>query len=117
LANAIDLKAMDLEHLCQRDDIPTSGCWKPTLVLLYGIRDWKAAMAELTLDLLGHMIQQVLDNQREMAADIRELKLRVTSLEGTMALIHGDFAGQSLRIDRLEYRLDRIDRRLNIADA
>jgi hypothetical protein len=39
---------------------------------------------------------------------------RVTSLETKLALLHGDFAGQSERIDRIELRLDRIERRLDI---
>jgi hypothetical protein len=31
--------------------------------------------------------------------------------------LHGDFVGQSKRIDRLEVRLDRIERRLEIVPA
>lgn len=49
--------------------------------------------------------------------DVRDVKRRLTSLEMTVAQIHGDFAGQSMRIDRLENRLDRIESRLDIRDA
>ncbi|MDK9720114.1 MAG: hypothetical protein OEL53_02915 [Rhodospirillales bacterium] len=52
-----------------------------------------------------------------LVEDMRDVKRRLTSLEMAVGQIHGDFAGQSMRIDRLENRLDRIERRLNIADA
>jgi tetrahydromethanopterin S-methyltransferase subunit G len=41
----------------------------------------------------------------------------VTSLETTVVLLHGDFAAQSERFDRIEVRLDRIERRLEIVPA
>ena len=49
--------------------------------------------------------------------DIREIKQRVTSLETSVALLHGDFAGQSGRIDRIEIRLERIEQRLGLVEA
>jgi hypothetical protein len=49
--------------------------------------------------------------------DVRDLGRRITSLEMASASLHGDFAGQSMRIDRLEQRLDRIEHRLEIGDA
>jgi predicted nucleic acid-binding Zn-ribbon protein len=42
---------------------------------------------------------------------------RVTSLETKVALLHGDFAAQSERIDRIDLRLERIERRLDIVHA
>ncbi len=38
--------------------------------------------------------------------DIQDLKHRVTSLEGQMASIRTDMAAMSVRIDRIERRLD-----------
>jgi uncharacterized coiled-coil protein SlyX len=59
-----------------------------------------------------------------LAADVQDLKQRVTSLEGQfahlqsdIARLHGDFAGQSARMDRIEQRLDRIERRLDLVGA
>ena len=48
---------------------------------------------------------------------VADIGRRVTSLESKVALIHGDFAAQSERIDRMELRLERIERRLDIVDA
>jgi predicted nucleic acid-binding Zn-ribbon protein len=48
---------------------------------------------------------------------VADLGRRVTSLESKVALLHGDFAAQSERIDRIELRLERIDRRLDIVHA
>jgi hypothetical protein len=48
---------------------------------------------------------------------VADLGRRVTSLETKTALLHGDFAAQSLRIDRIELRLERIERRLDIVHA
>ena len=55
--------------------------------------------------------------------DMREVKQRLTSLEVSVANLrgevdlHGDFAGQSGRIDRVESRLERIEQRLDLRDA
>ena len=48
---------------------------------------------------------------------VGDLGRRVTSLESKVTLLHADFAGQSERIDRIEMRLDGIERRLDIAPA
>ena len=52
-----------------------------------------------------------------LALAVADIGRRVTSLESKLALIHGDFAAQSERIDRMELRLERIERRLDIVDA
>ncbi len=49
--------------------------------------------------------------------DVGDLKRRMTSVEGQVSLLHGDFANQSLRLDRMDGRLDRIGRRLEFADT
>ena len=52
-----------------------------------------------------------------LALSMADIGRRVTSLESKVALLHGDFAAQSERIDRIEIRLDRIERRLEIVPA
>jgi outer membrane murein-binding lipoprotein Lpp len=52
-----------------------------------------------------------------LASSVADLGRRVTSLESKVALLHGDFAAQSERIDRVDWRLERIERRLEIVHA
>jgi hypothetical protein len=50
-------------------------------------------------------------------ARLDELSHGVTSPEMKTALLHNDFARQSDRIDRIEVRLELIERRLDIVGA
>jgi hypothetical protein len=52
-----------------------------------------------------------------LVSSVADLGRRVTSLEIKVALLHGDFAAQSERIDRIDLRLERIERRLEIVHA
>jgi hypothetical protein len=56
-------------------------------------------------------IDEKLDRPPAAVADLGD---RVTSLETKVALLDGGFAAQSKRIERLDVRLDRIERRLEI---
>jgi len=49
--------------------------------------------------------------------DVRDLKLRMTSLERQVADLRVDMVAMSGRIDRIELRLDRIERRLDLIPA
>ncbi|HEY4042246.1 MAG TPA: hypothetical protein VGM32_10460 [Rhodopila sp.] len=49
-----------------------------------------------------------------MTSAVADLGRPVTSLKAKVVLLHGDFAGQSERIDRIEVRLHRIERWLDI---
>ena len=48
--------------------------------------------------------------------EINELKMRVSSLERSTALLHVDFANINKRMDSYDKRLDRIERRLEIQE-
>jgi len=52
-----------------------------------------------------------------LATSVADIGRRATFLKTKVALRHGDFAGQSERIDRIELRLERIERRLKIVHA
>jgi hypothetical protein len=54
---------------------------------------------------LDEKMDRVLDGLGEHGRRIKLFENRLTAL-------HGDFAGQSLRMERIEQRLDRIERRL-----
>jgi hypothetical protein len=77
----------------------------------------------ITNELLFETLKAIQSKLAMMGEDISDMKHRMTGLEHRMtsldmgvAQVHGDFSGQSMRIDRLEGRLGRIETRLNLAD-
>lgn len=79
-------------------------------------------MAEPTLELLQAMVQKVLDNQQRQDHEFHDIKLRLASLEqGQSTIIRqtGGLVETDARIqaslDRLAERVDRLERRLDIA--
>lgn len=78
-------------------------------------------MAEPNLEMLMAMMQRTLDIQRETAADIRDMKLRLTGIErqlGSNAASEMEhYASVMGRMDRFDDRLGRVERRLELGDA
>lgn len=78
-------------------------------------------MADETLETVGQMVQRSLDVLRELSADVRELKSRMTDVErqlGRNAAAESEhYASVMGRMDRVEDRIDRVEARLNIGDA
>jgi archaellum component FlaC len=77
----------------------------------------EAVMPDTRLELLQAMVERVLTGQRRMESkldrivdDLGDLKLRTTSTEEAVA-------GVNRRLDRLDLRVERIERRLDLADA
>lgn len=70
-------------------------------------------VAHLMLEQLKH-IRATTD---AMALDIIDIKSRVSGLELQMGQVQVTLAGQSQRIDRLEERIARIERRLDLVEA
>ncbi len=74
-------------------------------------------MVDIGLELLQQMVQRVLDSQRETREDVREIKARLGRLESDVASLHVFLAEQSVRLDRFADRLERVERRLEIANG
>jgi uncharacterized coiled-coil protein SlyX len=73
-----------------------------------------AESEDIVLEHLRHIRRAVGDELRE---DMRELKTRVGTVEREVAQLHVMIAEQSTRIDRLTDRVERIERRLDLAEA
>jgi chromosome segregation ATPase len=78
-----------------------------------------AEIDSLVLEHLRHIRARV----DQIADDVTDLKLRMSGLEGAMVLVkrevsHGDEtdARQQMTLDRLSARIERIERRLELAD-
>jgi len=69
------------------------------------------------LDFLREQFARVHIKLDDLRTGQLDLSRRVSSFEAQVALLHGDFANQSMRIDRIELRLDRMERRLDIVPA
>jgi hypothetical protein len=74
-------------------------------------------MADDTSNLVLEHLRALRAGVDELRTDVRDMKGRLTSLAMSVASLHGDFAGQSGRIDRLEVRLERIENRLSLRDV
>jgi hypothetical protein len=74
-------------------------------------------MAKESSNLVLEYLRALRMDMGELRADVRDMKGRLTSIEVSAANLHGDFAGQSARIDRIESRLERIGNRLNLRVA
>ena len=68
-------------------------------------------------NLIVRYLRRIDEKVDRVVEDLREVKQRLSSIEVSVAHVHGDFAGQSQRIDKLERRLDRIEQRLDLRDA
>lgn len=87
---------------------PTSPCGEPP-----GSRGRIAEADNLVLEHLRAL-------RTDMAAvreDMREVKLRLTSVERSIATMYADKADVSDRYDRIVRRIERIERRLELTDG
>jgi hypothetical protein len=74
----------------------------------------------LVLRLLGRMdekVDRVIEGQSDIGRRMTSLEERVGRMQAELASIHGDFAGQSLRMDRFDQRRERIERRLDLTET
>ncbi len=69
-------------------------------------------MADEPDSLISTMLRRLDAKTDRIIDDLGAIKRRLTSLEAAQALLHGGFAGQPARIDRIEQRLDQIELRL-----
>lgn len=74
-------------------------------------------MSDQPDNLIVRYLRRLDEKVDRVIEDLREIKQRLSSVAVSVGHIHGDFAAQSQRIDRLENRLDRIEQRLDLRDA
>ena len=74
-------------------------------------------MVDDSNNLVLELLRAIRIDLGDVRDDMREVKGRLTLLGVSVANLHGDFAGQSSRIDRVENRLERIEQRLDLRDA
>ena len=71
----------------------------------------------LVLDHLRAIRNEMVDLRRELRTELGDLRQRVSSIERHLATMPGDVALVHQRLDRLNERGERIERRLEISGA
>jgi len=74
-------------------------------------------MTEDTTNIVLEHLRHIRPAVDELRLDVSDLKLRMTAVEGTLGNIQTQLAGQSARMDRMDERIGRIERRLELADV
>ena len=73
-------------------------------------------MTEDTENMVLELLRRMRSSQERMELDMQDIKSRMTGLEITAGQISNQLGAQSLRLDRLEERISRIERRLDLVD-
>ena len=75
-------------------------------------------MAEDNIENLTLLFMRRLDARLDrLEGDIGDIKLRVTATEEHLASIMMSVAGLNSRMDKIDHRLSRVERRLELTDA
>jgi predicted nucleic acid-binding Zn-ribbon protein len=65
---------------------------------------------------LAHL-RRIDQNVGKLVGDMSEVKSTVVALDGHLASFHVQVAGHSAELERINARLDRIERRLELSDG
>jgi hypothetical protein len=74
-------------------------------------------MTEETENVVLEMLRRICASQERMERDIVDLKSRVSGIEQVQGQILNLIGGLGVRMDRIEERVSRIERRLDLVDA
>lgn len=74
-------------------------------------------MTEETENLVLEQLRRIRASQERMEQDIHDLKLRMTSVENQLGQHQVQFAAMNQRMDRVDERLTRIERRLDLVEV
>ncbi len=74
-------------------------------------------MTEETENLVLELLRKVRTSQERTELDLSDLKARMSAVEHLLGQHQMQFAALNTRIDRVDERLGRIERRLDLVDA
>ena len=74
-------------------------------------------MTEETENLVLEMLRRIRSSQERMELDLIHLKARASGIELVQGQMLTQLGGLGVRLDRLEERVSRIERRLDLVDA
>ncbi len=73
-------------------------------------------MTEETENMVLEPLRRMRSSLERMELDMQDNKSRMTGIEITAGQMSGQLAAQSLRLDRMEERIGRIERRLDLVE-
>lgn len=71
----------------------------------------------LIIEHLKALRNELRDAKTDIQADLRDIKARLSSLESHQASAHFDSARQSSKLDELDRRIERVERRLLLTET
>jgi cob(I)alamin adenosyltransferase len=74
-------------------------------------------VTEKTENLILEILKRIQGDMADMKADVSDIKLRVTATEEHLATMMMSIAGLNSRLDKLDGRVLRIERRLELTEA
>lgn len=74
-------------------------------------------MTEQTENIVLEILKRMQVDMREMRSDMLDLKHRISAIELHIGELATSYAGQSIRLDRFDERLARIERRLDLIET
>ena len=74
-------------------------------------------MTEQTENMIIEMLRRIRASVERVEADVGDLKLRTSAIESHLGQMQIQNAGMNSRLDRLDERIGRIERRLDLAEA
>ncbi len=74
-------------------------------------------MTEKTENLILEILKRMQGDTADIKADVSDIKLRVTATEEHLATMMMSIAGLNSRMDKLDGRVLRIERRLELTEA
>ena len=74
-------------------------------------------MAEVTLEFIGRQLERLLEGQRRLEATADDIREDMREVKGRLTALEAQYASLSFRVDRIDQRLQRVDRRLDLREA
>lgn len=74
-------------------------------------------MAEVTLEMLGELMQRMLAEMREMRGEMAEMRADIRELRARISVIEISAASMQHRLDRMGGDIELIKRRLNLVEV
>jgi len=74
-------------------------------------------MTAVDTEFLAEMLRAIRADIADLKMIVMDLSSRTTSVEVRLGQVHSDIAGQSVRLDRIDGKMDRIERRLGLVSA